>query len=599
MPTPRAKSSSEPRQPAHRIVDEEGTEDIFEILTAQLKAQAAVDQPIKESSFDWIIDRKHIQAHLKPIKTQPRFLPRTGEVVLFVRALQKDDYIALDTEDRKFKVHNHKAQTPSSVLMWEAGLITQLPEEPVGSSDLLLEQYKEHQTNYSGYRIEPMPAIASDDKPWSKRCAYVALHHIRPFAFYRELHKGVRPKDYHPTVQHTLVAMSSFCLFEKYHFKGTWPSATIFNRGFYIGPELAMVGDVIRLAPGKGRDPTRVTDIMRITSVKMKLIHLDAADNPEYESVEDDQDQDRSYDSCVHIAGHAFTTDPTRAWGTDAVPISPDSGPLPQGIEGYGKWYRLNNPEARWEVPFTSVLGRCYEDQAVSLWLSPKQPSMTDTTLSSFSAIKQHRSLDGRQESPDLSAGLYGIMQARSYSTKNDPRIEKEFEKTWFWADTRIEQLDLHEVHGQTVGDRAREPQAWRRALRVREKGAGHRPKMTKEEEEGYAYAIVRGRPQKSSNSMMAASAVGVHSGEEPDAAMATVHEGVISENDAVPAQHDEDPDEEMYDMLDERTDERDMSIAPEAVAAPRVYSDDDDDNEASAERLLGELTSRPSKSSA
>jgi len=97
----------------------------------------------------------------------------------------------------------------------------------------------------------------------------------------------------------------------------------------------------------------------------------------------------------------------------------------------------------------------------------------------------------------------------------------------------------------------------------------------------------------------MAASAVGVHSGEEPDAAMATVHEGVISENDAVPAQHDEDPDEEMYDMLDERTDERDMSIAPEAVAAPRVYSDDDDDNEASAERLLGELTSRPSKSSA
>lgn len=433
---------------------------------------------------------------------------------------------------RSFDIHE---RSPNWPIKWEAGLVTQLPQEPVGIPDLDAEPMKERQVTFSGYRVEPISDIAEpdkeddnvkkkryeeDDKSWSKRYTYVPLHQLRPFVFYRELLKGLKPVDYHPTIAHTLKTMCSLSLVERYHFKGNWPSATVFCKGVYLGSELVMVGDTVRLLPPGDKNPPGITDAMRVTSIKCKLIHLDALENPEYNPV---HNADRTFDVCVHIAGMAYTQDPSRSCPTES-PISGNSGVLPSGLAGYGEWYPLHGTNKRWEVPFSQVAGRLIEAEAAEKWFAATDP--TQVPAARFAAINNSTASQDAStfEKIDISLGIRGLCKARAYSKTHDKRIELNIGKSWFWADTRIEQLDLREVNGTPVTDHlygapARDVSAWRRALFNREKGAGFTQKMTREEEDEYAQAVGRGRgrPKALHNSMLAASAMGAEAEPEDD----------------------------------------------------------------------------------
>lgn len=444
-----------------------------------------------------------------------------------MRGLAPGDSIVFDDETKKLEVWSTRQNASKDSPEWEAGLVTQLPQTSVGIKDLTNATQLHHDSASCGYLIEPMSEVGSDEKSWTKRKAYVPLHQIRPFAFYKEFLKGTKASEYHPTVINSLEIMSSFSLVERYHFRGLWPSATVFSRGLYLGPELLMVGDTVRLRPATDHKATEISDIMRITSFKLKLIHLDAADNPEYDNVDGmTKKRDAAFDSCLHISGVAFTKDPVRAWGSSRLPTAVAANIVPKGTAGYGDWYNLHDPSKRWEIPFSQVVGRCFEAEALQQWFydydSPK--ILKDTTPVKSTSLRKAFSQPSSQNSlanksvADISKGFTGIEAARKLSRNRDTRIDTSNGKTWFWADSRVEQLDLHEVRNVTVtssvnGKPVREPQAWMRALLIRQKGPGFRTKLTLEEQESYHHASVavkpRGRPTNASKSLLAASAAG------------------------------------------------------------------------------------------
>jgi len=474
-----------------------------------------------------------------------------------VRELPREYGIGIDPDTKMFRSFDIREPTPNWPIRWEAGLVTQLPKEPVGTSDLLAEPKKELQVSFSGYRVEPVSEVTENDKPWSKRHTYVPLHQLRPFVFYRELLKGLKPAEYHPTIVNTLEIMCSLSLIERYHFKGTWPSATVFSRGAYLGSELVMVGDTIRLLPTGDQNPSGITDTMRITSIKSKLIHLDALENPDYDPI---HNADRTFDVCIHFAGMAYTQDPSRAWGPKP-PIPTDADVLPHGLAEYGGWYPLHDAAKRWEVPFSQVAGRLFEVEAAEKWFAATDP--TQVPAASFAAInKATASQDGSTfEQIDISLGIRGLCKARAYSKSHDKRIKLNSGKSWFWADTRVEQLDLREINGIPVTDYlygapTRDVKAWRRALLNRAKGAGFTLKMTREEEDEYAQAVGRGRarPKESHNGMLTASAMGAEADPEDD----NEEESENDEIDEIPAR---DPLQEIS-MDDDQAEDYDEDMA-------------------------------------
>ncbi|PNS21628.1 hypothetical protein CAC42_987 [Sphaceloma murrayae] len=502
-----------PSTPEYEKVDEEGTPDVYRLLTDELSKRQVMDESILEpKSFDWRINRKQVQGFFKDIGKKSAFQPRLGEIVLFVRGLGPAQIIVYENERRSYAVWDTKQEMLIEMPRWEAGVVTEVPRESISEGDLVQEQRKQYQVNYSGYRIEPLPSIGQDEKHWSKRAVHVRLHEIRPFFLYREVQKNIRPANYHPTIGHALTAMSSFCLLERYHFKGIWPSASIFCRGIYIGAELIVCGDTVRLLPsGLSPGTSQVWDVVKITAIKLKLIHLDARENPDYyDYTRKTSDLGREYDCCVHIEGVGFTMDQSRAWGMGKLALVKDDVDIPAIIHGYGDWYRLHDPAKRWKVPFSKVLGRCVEAEAMKLWFSSVAGGSQLPASQGFAPINVPTSVPDSvvpETAVDISKGFKDMTTARKFAKARDPRLADSKHKEWFWADHRSEQLDLQEVKGQAVQDYVhgrptRDVDAWRRALSIREKGAGHKAKLD-------PMSYVPGRPSSLSASLIAASAVG------------------------------------------------------------------------------------------
>ncbi|GME36612.1 Transcription-silencing protein Clr2 [Neofusicoccum parvum] len=243
--------------------------------------------------------------------------------------------------------------------------------------------------------------------------------------------------------------MSSFSLVERQHFKGTWPTASITCRGIYIGSELLLTGDTVRLMPNQ--QGAAVTDVLQITSIKLNLMNLDTASD-------DDYDQKHPYNSAVHITGKAYTLDPTRA--ASRIPLTEtERNGSPLG--GYDEeWYWLHAPEKSLRIPFSRVLGRCFEAEAMDLLFPSKSSGFDD------------------DQGPGLSRGVEGIYRSRHYSSHNYLKIDKG--KSWFWGDSRAEALDLATVNGLEVGrhDKSRDPKTWRKTIKIMEGSAGLEDKL-------------------------------------------------------------------------------------------------------------------------
>ncbi|KAF2801573.1 uncharacterized protein BDZ99DRAFT_577513 [Mytilinidion resinicola] len=422
-------------------VDEEGTPDVYRNLIDKLERTTILDEAIKETmSLDWRAEQKLLPKAITRMSNQAAWIPRVGELVLFVRTIPEGEEFRRGRDTGQFARYKSETEDLIGPILWEAGVVGQPAVEALELKDLVLETTKEYDVNYSGFRVEPLPDPNGRSKNESLKHKYLPLHHLRPFVFWKEILQGIEEKDWHPTINHCRKVMRSFSLLGKHRFKGTWPSASIYCQGMYIGSELILVGDVVRLMPKPYE--MECTDVLKITAIKLKLSNLDKAGDNDY-------DDKHPYNSVVHIAGMGFTS--------AADSIEPETDVL-NAMEGYDNWYAKHSADKQMEVPFSRILGRCFEGDAMMLWLpeSPDGSPLAD---------------DGSNMAANLSNGLEGIREAREFSTDNDKRIGVDQGETWLWGDTRTEVLDITSFNGADVGrsDTKRDPSKWRKLIRVLE----------------------------------------------------------------------------------------------------------------------------------
>lgn len=473
LPHGRLPSASPTRHPRKQI-DEDGTPDVFRQLLNELKASdegTVIDRKITEAlSPDWRAGHEILEERLRDWRQSPRFMPRTGELVLFVRDLRPNETLSWDDRLDTYRKIDQYTGVLRQQPIWRAGVVTQMPLQNVDQNDLTrIPESKSNVVN-SGFRIEPLSEPGSSDKTESKQHRYVPLHGIRPLVYWHDCLRRVPEQEWHPTIKYALSVSNTFCVLGRDRFKGirdafTGPEATVFCHGAYIGSELILTNDVVRLLPNPDEQKSNeVTDIMTVTSIKLRLVNIK-------EAGDDDWDNGRPYTICLHISGKAYTLDRARSFdGVGKLPIPPSSGLLPPGLQDYGQFYHMADPRktnARLEVPFTRILGRLSEDTAMNAWFSPPTPYP-----SAFQAVNAPKPTDKPARPADLRRGVSGLAQARAHAYQTDTRIDKEAGKTWFWAETRVEALDLHEVNGRFVGSRdesrsRKQMDDWRKALKA------------------------------------------------------------------------------------------------------------------------------------
>ncbi|RMZ67323.1 transcription-silencing clr2 [Pyrenophora seminiperda CCB06] len=389
-------------------VDREGTPDIYRNLINKLRRHEHIDELIREPlSPDWRAEQERLPQLLENIKTQEQWMPRNGDIVLYIRDLP--DAVNYIRNDGQLELYNEDKNKFFDVSQWKAGLVTETAD---GSTD-------RGQTNpsWSGIRVEAIPHPNDPDRSVSKQYKYVDLRQTWPFALWQVLLEHVHQEKWHATIKNALALASTVSLIGKHRFRGTWPNANIYCHGIYVGFEMLAVGDTIRLLPNKKTGPNICTDIMIIKSIRLKWTNLDKASDNDY-------DEGRPYNSEIWIYGSAYTSDPSRsdkAWHSDHTD-------LPQVAEGYSTWHPLHPVDKELAIPYSRILGRLYERDAIMKLLQL-----------------------GSSKLPSLDIGRQAVTEARAYSRKHDNRIAEEPHATWYWGDNRADALNLRTINGLDV----------------------------------------------------------------------------------------------------------------------------------------------------
>ncbi|KAL4993857.1 ABC transporter transmembrane region 2-domain-containing protein [Aspergillus recurvatus] len=428
-----------PGRPEFIVVDSEGTPDVFKFAVTKLKQQGEVDYKISEpASMDWRAERAAMDEYLETLDVRPSYLPRLGELVLWTSDFDGD--LVWNPETQSIEIYSPTKNKWMKKPQWRAGVVGQLPMEETVLQDLVERTEKKWDLNYSGFRVETLPDPNGSDKSYSLHYSYVALKCVKPFNAFELFLQGTPREKLHPSIEHAMTIMSSFSLLDKYRFKGTWPTASIYCRGIFIGAELLAVGDAVRLKPrgyrvqGSNQKPP-VVNVMAINEIRLELIECD----------EDLKSKQLARKYQVRISGKLYTTDMEQAqMSNNGQPTRPLS--LQEvidvfntiGMGGYGEWYELHSG-ATVDISQDMILGRCYEPDAMKLLFN----------------------------SLSLGYDLPGILRAREYSRKVDERIPEG--KTWFWGDFRTQTLGIDSLNGEDVGhySETRDVKMWRANLRI------------------------------------------------------------------------------------------------------------------------------------
>ena len=464
-------------------VDKEGTEDVFKDAIRRTyqnrdsKRGTEIDV-MEDYSIDWKAERECLAVHHTKLAQQHSFIPRIGELVLWFQYFPDEHYLMQDPKDGSHKFYSFHMKEYHGFPDWRCGVVTQVPTSSQGTDstdfrDILEEAKKSHAFNNAGFRIETLPDPNGWDKSMSKQYQYLSLRHIRPLSHWQFMLQGENEKRWHPSIKYGLTCMTSVSLVEKWRVNGEWPNAIIRCKACYLGSELIMVGDTVRIMPSrkenlKSKTSVKVTDVLVVTSIRLKLL------NARDEHVSPDSPY-LSSRSLITFVGHAYTLDIRRDYNlpppgaysesnqihsiTVPTPVDPETVKFlfrPVNTGDYGALYPLHRPYQRYEVSQDRVLGRLYEADAVRLW----------TGLSQIAT--------GAPTKPTLSYDLPGILSARTYATATNNRIPDPTppnHTTWHWTDTRTQSLGLATVNGQAVAQyddtRDRENlKTWRADLR-------------------------------------------------------------------------------------------------------------------------------------
>lgn len=371
--------------------------------------------------MDWRAERAGMAEYLEALDVRPSYLPRLGELVLWVPDF--DGELVWNQKSQSLQIHSPKDGRwlkPE----WRAGVVGQIPTEETVLQDLVERTKKQWDLNYSGFRIETLPDPNGSDKSYSLHYSYVPLKCVKPFNAFELFLQGTPREKLHPSIEHAMTVASSLSLLEKYRFRGTWPNAIIYCRGIFIGAELLVIGDAVRLKPkgyraNESTEKPSAVEVMVVKEIRLELIECD----------DDLKSKQLAEKYQVRISGKLYTPDPERARisnnGQPARPLS-----LQEmmdifnvvGMGGYGDWYELHSGSTV-DVSQDMVLGRCYEPSAMKLLFN----------------------------SLSLNYDLHGVVSAREYSRQVDERIPEG--RTWFWGDFRTQTLAIESLNGEDVGN--------------------------------------------------------------------------------------------------------------------------------------------------
>jgi Transcription-silencing protein Clr2 len=459
--------------------DEEGTSDIYKSLIQLLhqhrQLRSTIKQDIKEkASFDWRAEHndkygnnfKILASHFGNVRIQHSFVPRIGELVLWCPDHPDDVDIMYNPEVGGFQFYSMERQNFHGFPRWRGGVITQSPssDSNIDVPDVLHVGHRKDSLNRAGFRVETFPDVNNHDKSASKQYKYVPLRQIRPLNHWQMVLRGIPKDKLDPSVLNAVTCMVTVSLLEKYRLTGCWPDATIHCKGIYIGAELLIEGDAVRILPSPKESSARplgCTDVLVISSIRLQLYDITEEhikiNNPHISTT-----------SSITLVGTAYTLDPSRAY-VQASGTSPNVAPpqpIPSdvieqslpivGATAYGNWYALHNPQQKIEISHDRVLGRLYESDAMSMWTG----TLGNRTISLVS--------------PSLSYDLASVLSGRRFGSATDERISNAEAGAihWHWADTRVMALSLETVNGLEVGPYhsirdARTLQAWRARLKI------------------------------------------------------------------------------------------------------------------------------------
>jgi hypothetical protein len=417
-------------------VDLEGTPDVYRNLIDKLKRFTTIDEIIEEPlSPDWRAEQKVLPDMLQSLRQQAQWIPRSGDIVLFIRELSSGVEVLRHERTGEYRMYDEETEELLGTPQWEAGLVAEVPTEPTSITDL---HRSESNTNviYSGVRLEPLPNPNEPDKSLSKRYKYVPLRQTRPFILWKDLLHEVPQVQWHPTVINALTLTSTVSVFARYRFRGTWPAATTYCHGMHLGSEMLVVGDVVRLLPSANKLQTCCVDILVIKSIRLKWSNMDKASVNDY-------DEGRPYTSEIYVYGSAYTSDPL---AVNKEYLSEDNAEPPKAAASYAEWYPLHPASKELAIPYTRILGRLHEQDAMSFWLNSDP-----------------------DDRPTPDSGREGVYEARAFARNNDKRITSSPGATWWWGDDRADALNLRTINGLDVTkyDQKRDIRALRKNIKV------------------------------------------------------------------------------------------------------------------------------------
>ena len=423
-------------------------------------------------------------------------MPRIGELVLWCQHFPDDLDLVFDPTNGEHRFYSFEHARFLRHPAWRGGVITTVPNNaaidgPIDFPDILSNPNKTTALNRSGFRVEEMPdPNADENKSASKRYSIVPLRNIRPLGHWQSLLRGIPERKLDPSVKYALTAMTTLSLLDKFKFVGEWPNASIHCKGIYLGGELIIVGDAVRILPlsqsqqqtsfslGSPPERPRCTDVLVISSIRLNLLNI----QPEHIATTAPISPLLSTSMSITLVGRAYTIDPKRdhrLLDLDKLESSQSSittikvpTPFPReqvkslfptvGAREYGDWYPLHADDKRYEISFDRVLGRLYEADAIRLWNGQLQ-------------FKDEKETAGpNKPTPSLSWDMASIIAGRKYATLTDERIPEAPRGVirWFWADTRALALNVESFNGYEVGpyDEVRDREtlkAWRATLKV------------------------------------------------------------------------------------------------------------------------------------
>lgn len=366
-----------------------------------------------------ILDGQTFKALTTKYQTLPSFLPRKGELVLFY--LDEELDCRFEESTQQFKIFNEVSGEFSGFPTWRAGVIAAEPEENLGHEDLSALPHDHLEVANKSFRIELYPDPESRDKSLSNEMYEIQLDRIRPLNMFHEFLSGVPQMDWHETIHNALKSMNTACLVDPIEFAGKWFSYSIRCRGIWIGPELYVIGDAVRLLPARG-NCTNVDQVMVINRIDHRF---------ENDNIHDER-------SSIIVAGPVITINKNRSLQDNPFTIAEKQELLlPASTAGY-TWYPIDvstdghPPESNYEgflddwqeVPISYIVGRLYDSKAMKVLLN----------IGNF----------------DVSG--FGIKKARRWAKKHRTNMKVNAHEEWILTVDRIQALDIETLDGRAVG---------------------------------------------------------------------------------------------------------------------------------------------------